>query len=478
MPHDEDSISRRGFLKKGAQGAGTITALSMTGTAPAFIGPQGRSEAKRLAVLGCGGRGHGHLWALGYYDKAAQGEARRGMESEERSKFADVVAVCDAFDDQLESAERAVASHGPKPATYVDYRELLEKEKLDAVLIASPDHLHAPMAIAAAEAGLDVYVEKCMTNTAQEAVELKRTIERTGRVIQVGHQSRQDHIRNVARDIVDKGQLGSVHQIHGFLNRNGPTAGWVREIAKNGGPPRERVHWKEFLGPAPQREYDPRRFFEWRRYWDYSTGISGDLFSHGLDEMDMVMGLGIPATATASGGVYHWKDGRETPDVWSCVMEYPEQEVSLTYHSSLANSYHKTGTILLGSDATMELSFGLRVYPDLGSEAYAKELRSGKLKRNKPFIELTGSHGELRTNAQPSSVWVEGRGLTLTTRDGERESSTRLHHEEFFECMQTRKDPSAGLRSSFGVTIACHMATEAYRQKRQVSWDPKKEAIV
>lgn len=464
------SFSRRTFL--GA--AGGIAAMGLAGTAPAFLRRRSPSEIIRIGFVGTGSRGHDHLWALGYFDPDGDRLKRKRFDPQKRLKGVDVVALCDAFDDNLDSATRAVAAHGPAPARYLDYREMFEKEDLDAVFIATPDHLHTPAALAAFEAGLDVYLEKCASTTLEDIKLLRDGVREHERVLQMGHQTRQDQIHKVAREIVQRGELGQIHMVQCYLNRGGPTAGWVRKIAENGGPERSKVHWKEFLGPAPDRPYDVRRFFEWRRYWDYSTGISGDLFSHALDAMSIVLGLGIPQSVVSSGGIYHWRDGRETPDVYTTVLEYPERGLSFTFEAILANGRQRP-TVIMGTDATMELNWEAKVFPDPTSPKFKDDIKQGKVKLNRPYIHITDKAGALNVKTAPSDLWLQGSGLTLTEVDGKVRDTTRLHHEDFYRCMKSRKDPVAGIGSAFDVTVGCHMGTESYRTGRRVNWDAKNE---
>ena len=462
-------ITRRKFLGRTVQQAAGIAAISMTNTAPAVLRHPRPNEVIRIGVVGTGKRGMDHLRALGY---PAPGKAvGPGTLSD-----IEVVAVCDTYENNLLKAVTHVEAAGGKPASYSDHRVMLEKEDLDAVVIATSDHNHAPIAMDAARAGCDVLVEKCMANSAEEAVELGRVLEETGRILQVGYQLRQDRLHRLARDVINNGTLGKVHSVQLFFNRSGPEAAWNRTIPKDPNL-KDKIAWEQFLGNAPDTAFDPHRFFEWRRYWDYSTGISGDLFSHALDAATLLMGLGIPTSGISSGGVYHWKDGRETPDTWSAILEYPDHDLSVSFLCSLSNQYPNHATRVLGNDASLELSTDLRVYPDRFSERYAEDLAAGKLKAREPMIELSDQNAKKITEAEASKLWLEGRGMTLTTRDGEQRSTTRLHYANLFDCMRTREQPDASYASSFRSTIGCHMCTTSYKEDRRVVWDAEAQEI-
>ncbi len=486
-PQTPTDPNRRDVLASAARGLAALGAGALVGcgesggtsgvAAPAVIRRRNLGDVLRVAVVGTGGRGHGHLKALGYIDPLWESLKKRPP-PQERLADVEVVAVCDAYDVYLDSAVAAVTREGGPCGRYVDYRELLDREEVDAVVIATPDHLHVPVSLAAARAGCDVYVEKCMSMTVAEALEFETVAEQTGCVVQVGHQGRQDSLHELAREIVRRGDLGEVNQVIIPFSRGGPTAGWNQKIVAEGGPPRDEVHWEQFLGPAPARPYDVQRFFEWRRYWDYSTGIAGDLMSHQLDTVNHVLELPEPDAAVASGGVYHWLDERETPDTFSASFEYADRRLSVVYAATLSNGHGNRPIRFIGSEATMELNWEINVYPDRHSTLYAEDLAAGTKWPDVPFIQAGKADGALALTAAPSALWLAGQGLTTTTRDGKSYDTTRLHHEDFHAAMRTRGTPSAGLPTSFVTTVGCHMSTRAYREGRRVTWDRDNRRVV
>ncbi len=462
------AITRRDALKSAA-GIGALGALGAPFPTPALL-KGSPNERIRIGVIGVGRRGSDHLRALGYprLDAASDGTVIPDTE---------VVAVCDAFEDNLDRAVTQVAHTGAKPGRYVDHREMLEKEHLDAVVIATPDHLHVPLSIDAARAGCDVYVEKCLSNDVPQAIELGRVLQEEKRILQLGLQLHQDRIHRLAAEVVQAGTLGDVHMVQLFISRNGPQGAWVAPQASKAALQRERLHWELFLGHAPKRDFDPLRFLQWRHYWDYSTGISGDIFSATLGTAQAILNLGMPSSAVASGGIYHWKDARETPDHFHTILEYPDRNLSVTFLCALANQYPNHMTRVFGDDATMEVSFDLKVYPDRFSKRYRAELDSGKLKATEPFMTVSAEGAELTTEAAPSELWLEGRGMTKTVRDGRVVGTTRLHHEEFIDCIRERREPSCGYETALKSTIGCHMATAAYRHGTRVGWDAARQQI-
>ncbi len=469
------NLSRRTFLRATA---GSVAAAGLTTVPLACSSEDPPKEELRLAVIGTGRRGQDHIAALGYLDPNSALGSRKKQRWEPLPGQR-MVAVADPYQANREEGARQVQATLGEVAAYADYREMLDKEDLDAVVIATPDHLHTPIAIDAIKKGCDVYVEKCISNNVEETFELEAALKEHGRILQAGFQSRQDHIHEQAGRVIADGHIGKVHMIETFFHRGGESGAWVFDEEKNGGPPRDQIDWELFLGPAPKVEYSPKRYFGWRCFWDYSTGISGDILTHVLNSMHTLVGCGIPESVSASGGIYFWKDGRETPDQFNVLLEYPEQEISITFQSTLSNAFHKSATRFMGTEGSIELDWRLRAYPDQWSRKYAAQIRSGAMNPRQPFINVEDTAAGMVTHAAPSQLWLGGRGATLTTReDGQIRDTTRLHHENFLDCVRTRQEPDASFADALPVTITAHMATAAYLEKRTVRWDPVARKIV
>jgi hypothetical protein len=192
----------------------------------------------------------------------------------------------------------------------------------------------------------------------------------------------------------------------------------------------------------------------------------------------MVLGLGVPRTAVASGGIYHWKDGRETPDTFSAAFEYPERDTQVTYTAMMSNSHQPQATLFLGTEGSLELSWKVEIYPDLNSQKYAKALESGKAKPGRPILSVNDKAAGRVRDANPSELWLLGRGSTLTTVGDVEMDTTRLHQEDFVQSIRSRRQPRASLAASLPSMIGSHMSTIAYREKRTVTWDPKERRVV
>lgn len=478
------AVPRRELLLGAAASAAALGSAHVARAVPAL--GFGRAHAApspndtlRIGVIGTGARGQDHLWALGYAVDDPVYAHRKGTVVEPIAGTA-VVAVCDAYEDKLDQAHAAVRARGGQPGRYTSWRKMLDEAHLDAVVIATPDHLHGPLALAAVEAGCDVYVEKCMTNRAEELAPLGAALEKHGRILQVGYQMHQDRLHQLAREMIAHGELGEVHSVQTFLHRNTESGAWKHPDAARGAALRERIHWDEFLGGAPAREFDASRFFEWRQYWDYSTGLSGDVFSHTLSAAQYLLDLPLPETASASGGVYHWRDQRETPDHFSATVEFPSKRVQVNFLSTLSNSFFRRSALAVcGSKATLELSWRLSVYAEQGSELFERLDKEKRRPYERPYVDIQDNAARLVVQGAPSSRWLEGRGATATTAaDGSVHDTTRLHHEEWVRCIRARTQPSASYASSLCSTIGAHLATQSYRQGRRMRWDAEKRQIV
>jgi predicted dehydrogenase len=246
----------------------------------------------------------------------------------------ELVAAADAYDARL---ARVKEVYGPGVDTTRDYREVLARPDVDAVIIAVPDHWHARMAIEAMEAGKDVYLEKPMVKELAEGPRVIEAQERTGRVLQVGSQFASDVIFDSIGELLATGAIGEVNQVEAAYNRNSAIGAWQYSIPPNVS--EGEVAWEAFLGDAPRRPFDPVRFFRWRNYQDYGTAVAGDLFVHLFTGIHKVLNAVGPTTIFSRGGLRFWKDGRDVPDVILGLFEYPETEHHAPFTLSLQSNF-------------------------------------------------------------------------------------------------------------------------------------------
>jgi predicted dehydrogenase len=366
-------------------------------------------------------------------------------------------------------------SMGKQPKRYTNYRDLLSAEDIDAVIIATPDHWHAAMTIEAARAGKHVYCEKPMTNSIPETYEVVQAVRENNIVYQLGHQNRQIESYQKAKEVVKAGFIGKVNLVEVTTNRNDPNGAWIYPIPKEAS--QQNIDWDQFIGPAPYHTFSLERFFRWRCWWDYATGLSGDLFTHEYDSMNQILELGIPYSAVASGGNYFYRDGRTTPDVLQMAFEYPQKELSLLYSASLASNWNRSRAIM-GNDGIIELDSNLQVYADSGSKRYEEKIKNRIIDPDKPIYSFTPGLQQVDAISSATAQYFAKRGLLYTYRNGKRVNTAHLHIKEWLECIRHDGTPSCHVDTAFEEAITAHMGTLAYRENRKVFWDEEKNRVV
>ena len=305
--------------------------------APAAVKSLSNSRHLNIGVIGYGGRG-GHLVrgagfaTTGWTDKASENARKNKLDKQfetfmtQEDLNCSLIGVSDLFEvraDQGIDASENETRPGGKPNSsakkYRRYQDLLANDEIDAVIIATPDHWHAKIVIDAAKAGKHVYCEKGLTRTFDEAVDVYDVVKETGITFQLGHQNRQVEANEKAKQIYRQGLLGPVNLVEIATNRNSPWGAWVWNIHPKGNA--KTIDWETFQKPSPNKipfgEEALKRFFRWRCWYDYGTGLSGDLLSHDFDAINQIMDIGIPKYASSTGGVYFYKDGRDVPDAVS-----------------------------------------------------------------------------------------------------------------------------------------------------------------
>lgn len=470
----------------------------------------------RLGVIGFGIRGKQLLRATGFAlpeyidDLIKKGKKnpndKRYQEYLQQDNLNVVVnGVCDIFDKFGEDAIRACSNInrvgsdgelGKAPKRYRHYLELLAADDIDAVIISTPDHWHGQMAMDAAKAGRHVYLEKPFTWTVPETYEARQVIKDSGIIFQLGHQGRQTDSYVKAKEIYDKGLLGPISLVEMTTNRNDPNGAWVYKIIEGSNP--ETIDWKQFdgplerikeyneymktyklekyVGPEARDKFSLERFFRWRCWWDYSTGLSGDLLTHEYDAINQILGVGIPHSATSSGGVYFFKDGRTVPDVLQTVFEFPEQNFSMLYSATQASERNR-GKVIMGHDASMEVSSSLIVKVDKRSTQYKDQLKSKKINPEVPLFTYVPGQENLDAVTSATELYFAQRGLLYSYMGGKKYDTTHLHIREWLECIRANKQPSCDVDRAFEEGITAHMGTRAYLEGRTMYWDKDKNEI-
>ncbi|MEO2052778.1 MAG: Gfo/Idh/MocA family oxidoreductase [Allomuricauda sp.] len=454
-------------------------------------------EPVRVGVIGFGIRGEQLCRALGFATNewreemtlAAQEDPNiKALEDFDKQEKLNVklVGICDVFDVRAEKFINSFSTDDFTPKRYTTYKDMIQSGDVDAVVIATPDHWHAPMSIEALNNNVHVYVEKPMTHTVDETYRLREAAKNSKAVFAVGHQHRQTLSFSTARDIVEKGTLGHISLIQTNTNRNDDNGAWNYDIHEKASP--ETIDWEQFLGSAPQVPFNKNHFFRWRKWWAYGSGLSGDLLTHDYDRLNCVLNMGIPSSVSASGGVYTHKDGRNVPDVIQVNMEFPEystgssqvqgKEKGMTfcYSATLGNGFNRP-TILMGHDATMELGNNLTVWPDGGSTRYADMLENEKMKPNVPIYQYNPAANVPDAISSATSQYFADKGLMWTYIDGVRVDSTFLHMREWLSVIKNGGQVSCGIKEGFEEAISAHMAGLSWKLGRRIEWDPEQEQL-
>ena len=448
----------------------------------------------RIGIIGFGGRGKDLCRASGFATEAWLTRMKAALDTNPNdTRLKDfmaqedlnvkMTAVCDVFDVHAEEALTSFSKEGNRIRRYRTFEELLNSGQVDAVIIATPDHWHAPIAIAAAEAGVHVYVEKPMTHNIAETYALREAIERSGIVFSVGHQHRQTQSFLTAQDVIKKNILGHVSLIQVNTNRNDDNGAWQYDIHEKASP--QTIDWDLFIGNAPSVPFNKEHFFRWRKWWAYGSGLSGDLMTHDYDRINCVLQMGIPKSVVASGGIYTHRDGRNVPDVMQVNMDFPdfstgssqapgkEQGMTLVYSATLGNQFDRT-SLLMGHDASMELGNRLTIYADARSTRYAEMLEAKKMDPDVPIYQYDPAADGVDAVTSATAKYFANKGLLWTYRDGKRVDSTFLHIREWLSCIRNGGTPSCGIKEGFEEAITAHMGGLSYKLGRRIDWDGEK----
>jgi predicted dehydrogenase len=424
---NDSDLSRREFL--GTAAAATVGAAARA--RPGHARVLGANDRIGIAVIGVGGMGSGHLGGLVKRSTADNIQVR---------------AVCDVYQRRLSRAIAAAGCEGDR-----DYRRILDRKDLDAVLIATPDHWHSKIAIDAMESGKHVYVEKPMTHTVDQALALRAAVKRTGKVLEVGPQATGDDGYWQAHDAIKSGRIGKVTWAQGSYNRNARTCLFNahQKIDPTAGPDKagdDFIDWDMWLGHkwglAPKIPWTPEHFFRFRKYWPYNGGVATDLLYHKLAPLLLAI-VGPdgqqPTRVSAVGGLYVEKDGRDIPDTFLLTIDYPG-EFSVFLVSTLTNDsqlpdriYGKHGTIDLGRAPVLRANgeFADEFKARNGGQAEAKLTTSPRPDMVGNFLQVMRGQGALHCNVDLGAATM----------------------------------------------VAIKLGVESYRQRKTMNWDPERERL-
>ncbi|MBV8905954.1 MAG: Gfo/Idh/MocA family oxidoreductase [Acidobacteriia bacterium] len=451
MNQDPESSTRRGFLNRASAAALFSGVAAASAKSPQTIKPGmsarsgsrvvGANDRINVGMIGLGGMGTVHLRAF--------------MKQMDDEKDIRIVAVSDIYTVRKERA-RSIAQLTDKDVHH-DYRDLLARSDVDAVLIAAPDHWHGQMALDALAAGKDVYLEKPMTHTVEEARVIVDAVKKSGRVLQVGNQGLSAPSTHKSKELIEAGEIGPVLCAQATAARNSLLGEWNYHIDPEGTP--ENIDWIRWLGSAPTRPFSADRYFRFRKYWDYSGGIATDLFFHSLGPLLYPMGAQFPTRVSASGGIYVHKD-REVPDTYATMIEYPNFYIEMS--GSMANAamgqYHRQA--IYGHKGTLIIEHNqVLIYPETYPElrAFLRHDRSAQ-------------QGE-RPSAPEPKVY------DLPPVPPQRDIRTP-HTTNFFACVRSRKPPNAPAELGYQMIAAIKLGVDAYREGKTKIFDPETQRVI
>jgi predicted dehydrogenase len=440
--------SRREFLKTAA--AGGIAASVPTLLHAQVQGPTREvppNERLQIALIGAGGQG--------------SGDTRTAL----RVPGIELTAVSDIYDGRL---TRAKEVWGNQVFTTRDYREVLARPEVDAVIIATPDHWHAQIANDAMKAGKDVYVEKPMVQRIDEGQSVIDTSRTTKRILEVGSQRVSSIVYAKAREIFKSGAIGELNMVEAWINRNSALGAWQYTIPPDASP--QTIDWDRFLGRAPKRPFEPVRLFRWRNYRDYGTGIPGDLFVHLFTGIHFVLDSNGPSRIMATGGLRYWKDGRDVPDVMLALYDYQKTASHPAFTLALKVNFaegagENQAFRFVGPDGVMTISgnsvtlarnprpkepgYTIDTFPLAVQQEFLKEYRS-KYSENP----------ELRPGSE--QVFAAPQGYY----DG------YDHFVNFFEAVKTRKPVVEDATFGFRAAAPALLTNDSYFEGQPIGWDP------
>ena len=448
-----DTFSRREFLGIGAAAAtGAIAAKTLLLDPEPLIAAQPRrvapSDRVRFGIIGVGMQGSGLL-----------GDSIRLPDVE-------CAAACDLYDGRHTLAREIVRPDLPVTRRY---QELLANKDIDCIIAAVPDHWHRKIVVDAVSAGKDIYCEKPMSHSAADGVAMVDAAKKSGRIVQIGSQRVSSAICAKAKEMIAAGTLGDLMLVEGWNGRNDPTGAWQYPPPFDLSP--ANLDWDTWQGDVtPKRAFDPILFARWRCWKEYGTGVAGDLLVHLISGMMFMLGVNEPPAQVSSvGGIRHWKDGRNMPDVHAALYYYGDLPVymRLNQATSMPETYR-----FQGSKGLLEVTGGgLTFTPQRGTDSYPSYYTGS-------FPRAMREEYEKRWHAE-NDARLAGEGLSeiITYRRGNIDD-TVPHLTNFFNAVRTRKPVVEDAVFGHNAALACHMANESYFRRTAVRWDAKGGNIV
>lgn len=440
--------SRRNFIHKVA---GSVLASSIPGILKAAEKPEKSERLLRnyfspndtiqIALIGAGGMGTAD---------ANTAISLPGIK---------LVAACDLYDGRLQEAKK---NYGQDIFTTRDYREILQRKDIDAVIVATPDHWHKDISVAAMNNGKAVYCEKPMIHDVTEGTAVVEAQNRNSVVMQVGSQGMSSLGNEKAKELLAAGAIGKLNYAEGFWARNSPFGAWQYDIPADAS--EKTVDWKMFLNKYPDRPFDAKRFFRWRCYKDYGTGVSGDLFVHLFSSLHFITNSKGPQKIMAMGGLRYWKDGREVPDILMGMFDYAETEQHPAFNLSLRVNFvdgtaDSTYLRLVGSEGSMNV-----------------EWEKVTLTKNKAYAAVDDPLLKTKMNKGTIDVYDRKKMLPPDTTVYKAEYGYKGAHYDhfynFFNCIRNKKVSPEDALFGYRAAAPALLCNDSYFTDKAVKWDP------
>lgn len=410
------------------------------------------NDTIQIALIGAGGMGSGD---------ATMAQQIPGVK---------LVAVADLYDGRL---ERAKERWGNQLFTTRDYREILSRKEIDAVIIGTSDHWHSKISVDAMEAGKDVYCEKPMVQKIEQGHEVVAAQKRTGRILQVGSQYASSMVFQKAKDLMAQGAIGQLNLVEAWLDRATALGAWQYSIPPDAST--ARVDWDRYVSNTTKRPFDAKRFFRWRNYQDYGTGVAGDLYVHLLTGLHVVTGSAGPTRVYSTGGIRYWNDERDVADVTLALVDYPKSDkhpeftLSLKVNFAAGGVADNFGLKFTGSEGTMSVGYStltllrkpketvpghsIGTFPKAQQDAFLKEYYAKYPPQKTTFDSMRGDREDIYRPPSDHSPHLE-------------------HHRNFYAALRSRKpffeDAEFGLRTA-GPALLCN---HSYFEQKLCVWDP------
>jgi len=442
---NKPSWTRRQFIRvgTGAAAVGATGKFTLLRPKPLWAspGPVAPSDTVRFASIGTGVRGCELLQAS------------------TRVPGIECVAVCDLYDSRHLAAQEAV-KNASVPATR-NYREILDRKDVDAVIIAVPDHSHRRVFEDACAAGKDVYCEKPMSHTVEDGFAMVDAAQKANRMVQIGSQRVSSVIYAQAKELLDSGKLGEVYSIEAYWDRNSPSGAWVYPIPPDAS--EQTIDWNAFLGNAPKRPFSAERFFRWRCFSDYGEGLAGDLFVHLISGIHFITSTNTVAKrAQSTGGIFHFKDGRDFPDLIETLYDYPtfraylrcnlnnDQGEFIAFYGTQGTAIIKGSTLTYTPQDTRPQPEGYSIY---GWPAKLRDEYLAKFEAEYPLSKV--NIGDATETFGPPPGY----------------SDLVDHEANFFHAVRSRKKVVENEEFGNRAAIGCHLANYSYFKQTVAVWD-------